>query len=62
MVGQVIELAGVRRDHTSRLKAAGWRPEERCGKIIWAHPETGGWYSQEMALRIAVQREGKGDE
>ena len=27
----------------------GWEPKERCGKIIWKCPDTGFYYSQEMA-------------
>lgn len=36
-----------------RLLAAGWEPKERCGPLgltIWANPETGFYYSQEIAL------------
>lgn len=33
-----------------RLIAAGWKPKERGGLIIWTHPESGFYFSQEMAL------------
>ena len=33
-----------------RLIVAGWTPKERGGLVIWAHPETGFYYSQEVAL------------
>jgi len=33
-----------------RLIAAGWKPKERGGLVIWAHPKTGFYYSQEVAL------------
>ena len=36
-----------------KLQAAGWKPKERCGKIIWQSPENGFWYSQEMALQLS---------
>jgi TubC N-terminal docking domain len=32
-----------------KLLATGWEPKERCGKIIWKCPDTGFYYSQEMA-------------
>ena len=31
------------------LEAAGFKPKERCGKIIWQRPDNGSYYSQEMA-------------
>jgi hypothetical protein len=34
------------------LEAAGREPKERCGKTIWANPQTGLWYSEEMALEL----------
>ena len=33
-----------------RLIAAGWKPKERGGLVIWANPETGFYCSQEVAL------------
>jgi len=36
-----------------KLKIAGWKPKERCGKTIWQSPQNGFWYSQEMALRLS---------
>ena len=33
-----------------RLIAASWKPKERGGLIIWANPETGFYFSQEVAL------------
>ncbi len=35
-----------------RLLAAGWEPRVRCGKTIWASPQSGFWYSEEMALEL----------
>src|SRR4051794_13925418 len=32
------------------LIAAGWKPKERGGLVIWASPETGFYCSQEVAL------------
>ena len=32
-----------------KLLAAGWEPKERCGKLIWKHPDNGFYYSQEIA-------------
>src|SRR5215213_4972311 len=37
-----------------KLLATGctsWEPKERCGKIIWKCPDTGFYYSQEMATQ-----------
>ena len=31
------------------LMGAGWEPKERGGLVIWANPETGFYYSQEVA-------------
>ena len=33
-----------------RLLAAGWKPKERGGLVIWARLENGFYYSQEVAL------------
>ena len=39
-----------------RLIEVGWEPKERCGLIIWANPETGFYFSQEVALhRLEVR-------
>jgi len=35
-----------------KLKAAGFEPKARGGKIIWQRPDTGFWVSQEMALHL----------
>lgn len=35
-----------------RLVAAGWEAKARCGKTIWASPQTGYWYSEEMAVEL----------
>jgi len=48
-------------DDERRLLAAGWTPKERCGPLeltICAHPETGFYYSQEVALHCIGQRQG----
>jgi len=34
------------------LEAAGFKPKERCGKIIWQRPDNGFYYSQEMASHL----------
>ena len=36
---------------------AGWEPKERVGLVIWANPETGFYYSQEVALYRLEARE-----
>ena len=35
-----------------RLLAAGWKPKARCGEVIWASPQSGFWYCQEVALEV----------
>jgi TubC N-terminal docking domain len=35
-----------------KLSAAGWKPNERCGKTIWKRPDNGFYYSQEMAVHF----------
>ncbi len=35
-----------------RLLDAGWVPRVRRGKTIWASPQTGFWYSEEMAFEL----------
>jgi hypothetical protein len=37
------------------LEAAGWRPKERAGEIVWQAPGGGSWYQQDVA--IAMVRE-----
>jgi hypothetical protein len=44
------KVGGSWREEERRLIAAGWKPKERGGLIIWAHPESGFYFSQEMAL------------
>ena len=39
-----------RDEEERRLLAAGWKPKERMGFVMWADPETGFYSSQEMAL------------
>ena len=39
-----------------KLKAAGFNPKARGGKIIWQRPDTGFWVSQEMALHLLERR------
>jgi hypothetical protein len=41
-----------------RLLAAGWEPRVRCGKTIWASPQSKFWYSEEMALEVLRLDEG----
>jgi hypothetical protein len=36
-------------DYDPDLIAAGWYPKERCAKIMWQHPESGFYYSEEVA-------------
>ncbi len=48
--GVDISAARAPRDEDERrLLAAGWSPKERGGLVIWANPETGFYFSQEMA-------------
>ncbi len=35
-----------------KLLSADWEPKERCGKLIWRHPDNGFYYSQEMAVHF----------
>ena len=35
-----------------RLLDAGWVPRVRRGKTIWASPQTGFWYSEEVAFEL----------
>ena len=39
-----------------KLKAAGFKPKARGGKIIWQRPDTGFWVSQEMASHLLERR------
>jgi hypothetical protein len=43
-------------DERRELEVAGWRPQERAGKLVWQNPESGYWYPQGLA--IAMLREG----
>ncbi len=38
------------------LIAAGWKPKERGRLVIWANPESGFYYSQEVALHLLQRR------
>ncbi len=50
-------------DHEGRrLDAAGFKPKERGGKIIWQRPDTGFWVSQEMALLLLERERMEGDQ
>lgn len=42
-------------DHDEDLASADWHPKERCGKTIWRHPETGFYYSEEMAQCVSEE-------
>jgi len=44
-----------------KLKAAGFKPRARGGKVIWQRPDTGFWFSQEMALRLLERRKREED-
>ena len=46
---------------SARLREAGWKAKERLGRAIWQHPESGFYYSEEMALEM-VRSEDKGEE
>jgi len=35
-----------------KLEVAGFKPKERCGKIIWQRPDDGFYVSQEAALHF----------
>ena len=43
------------------LIAAGWKPKGRGGLGIWASPETGFYYSQEVALHHMKRRVARGE-
>lgn len=61
---KVVDITTVRHgfsprdEEERRLLAAGWTPKERMGLVIWAHPETGFYYSREVALRRLDERNG----
>ncbi len=38
-----------------KLRAAGWKSKERCGKTIWQSPENVFWYSQDMAMHLQTE-------
>lgn len=38
-----------------RLIAAGWKPKERGGKIIWQSLDNGFYYSQEFAVYLDTE-------
>ena len=42
------------------LEATGFKPKERCGKIIWQHPHNGFYYSHEVALLFLLGTTGEG--
>jgi hypothetical protein len=42
---------------TRKLCAARWEPKERCGKTIWKRPDSGFYFSQEVALHLLSQQE-----
>ena len=44
------------------LEAAGFKPKERCGKIIWQRPDNGFYYSKEESLHLLNQKEHTGQE
>jgi TubC N-terminal docking domain len=44
------------------LEAAGFKPKERCGKIIWQRPDNGFYYSKEVSLHLLNQKEHTGQE
>jgi hypothetical protein len=50
-------------DHEGRrLEAAGFKPKERGGKIIWQRPDTGFWVSHEMALHLLENKSKEEDQ
>ncbi len=46
------KLSGSWGEEERGLIAAGWKPKERGGLVIWANPERGFYYSQEVALHL----------
>jgi len=64
----VTDAQAVRRDRPillstdgRKLESAGFKPKERCGRIIWQKPDTGFWVSQEMALHLLESKSMEGD-
>lgn len=47
-----------RTEDERHLLADGWSPKERMGLTIWANPESGFYFSQEVALHYLDQRSG----
>jgi hypothetical protein len=46
------KVRGSWEEEERNLIAASWQPKERDGLLIWANPETGFYYSQEVALHL----------
>jgi hypothetical protein len=54
---QTVErVRGSWREEEHRLVAAGWKPKERGGLVIWENPETGFFFSQAVALHLLQRR------
>ncbi len=51
------KLRGPWGEEERNLIAAGWKPKERGGLVIWANPETGFYCSQKVALHRLEARE-----
>ncbi len=49
---EISEISEISPEQHRRLLDAGWVPRVRRGKTIWASPQTGFWYSQEMAFEL----------
>jgi len=47
---EVVRLWSAAGPETRKLLAADWEPKVRCEKVIWKHPESGFYFSQEMAM------------
>lgn len=65
MAAEVKVLDTARGERTARLEEAGWSSKERLGRTIWAHPKSGCWYSEAVALELEMEnrrREGEGEE
>ena len=50
------KVRGPWEEEERRLIAAGWKPKERGGHLIWANPESGFYYSKEVALHLLKRR------
>jgi hypothetical protein len=48
---EISEKSEISPEHR-RLLGAGWLPKVRCGQTIWASPQSGFWYSQDIALEL----------